>query len=136
MPHRVIMTLAALLTLSFAPAWAAGPRGGTGPVDWQKTPLRLMMVERDGCIYCEAWDREIGPDYAASATGRTVPLMRVDIDGPYPDGLALARRPTITPTFILLRQGLELERLEGYPGPRYFHPVMAEIMARAGIKPR
>ena len=51
-------------------------------------PLRLLMVEKDGCIYCQAWDRNIGPGYAASDAGRAAPLMRVDIHGPYPDGLA------------------------------------------------
>ena len=51
--------------------------------------LRLMMVRRRGCVHCAAWDREIGPVYARHPEGRAAPLMMVDVDGPYPDGLAL-----------------------------------------------
>ncbi|RMC30322.1 SoxS protein [Paracoccus alkanivorans] len=91
------------------------------------------MVEQEGCIYCEAWDREIGPGFAKSSEGLRAPLLRVDIDGPWPDGIALERRPTITPTFILLREGAELSRLEGYPGDQYFYPLIDEMLSKANI---
>lgn len=102
-------------------------------VDWQAEPVRLMMVEQAGCIYCAAWDREIGPGFPKSSEGRTAPLLRVDIDGPWPDGIVLDRRPTITPTFILLRDGTELARLEGYPGDEYFYPLIDDMLSGAGI---
>ncbi|MDQ1901102.1 SoxS protein [Paracoccus sp. WLY502] len=93
-------------------------------------PLRLLMVEKDGCIYCEAWDRNIGPGYAASDAGRAAPLMRVDIHGPYPDGLALARRPFVTPTFILLDGGSEVGRLEGHMTAAQFWPALSSLLDR------
>lgn len=102
-------------------------------VDWQAAPIRMLMVEQEGCIYCEAWDREIGPGFPNSSEGKAAPLLRVDIDGPWPDGIALERRPTITPTFILLNKGQELARLEGYPGENYFYPVIGDMLAKAGI---
>ncbi|TRW95535.1 SoxS protein [Paracoccus sp. M683] len=92
-----------------------------------------MMVEQAGCIYCARWDAEIAPGFANSAEGRTAPLMRVDIDGPWPDGIVLDSRPAITPTFILLKKGVELDRIEGYVGQAYFHPVLAEMMRNAGV---
>lgn len=94
-------------------------------------PLRLLMVEKDSCIYCEAWDRNIGPGYAASDAGRAAPLMRVDIDGPYPDGLALARRPFVTPTFILLDGGSEVGRLEGHMTAAQFWPALNALLDQA-----
>lgn len=94
-------------------------------------PLRLLMVEKEGCIYCEAWDRSIGPVYAASDTGRAAPLMRVDIHGPYPDGLALARRPFVTPTFILLDGGSEVGRLEGHMTAAQFWPALSALLDQA-----
>lgn len=100
-------------------------------IDWQSTPLRLLMVERRGCIYCAAWQREIAPGYAGSAEGRAAPLLRVDMDGPWPDGLALARRPYATPTFVLLENGLELARIEGYPGKDAFYPQVAAMLDQA-----
>jgi len=95
-------------------------------------PLRLLMVEKDGCIYCQAWDRNIGPGYAASDAGRVAPLMRVDIHGPYPDGLALARRPFVTPTFILLDNGSEVGRLEGHMTADQFYPALSDLLTQAG----
>lgn len=93
--------------------------------------LRLLMVRRRGCVYCAQWDREIAPVYAAHAEGRAAPLLQVDRDGPFPDGLALARRPWLTPSFILLRDGVEVTRFEGYPGAERFFPVLRDMLALA-----
>ncbi|UXU75324.1 MULTISPECIES: SoxS protein [unclassified Paracoccus (in: a-proteobacteria)] len=93
--------------------------------------LRLLMVRRAGCVYCAQWDRQIGPHYASHPLGRQAPLLSVDLDGPYPDGLALARRPWLTPTFILLQDGLEITRVEGYPGADRFFAVLADMLALA-----
>lgn len=116
------------------PALASGAELAaiTAP-DWQAQPLRLMFVERAGCIYCARWDAEIGPGFARSDEGRAAPLLRVDIDGPWPDGIVLDSRPAITPTFILLQRGIELGRVEGYVGADYFYPVLIDMMQDAGV---
>lgn len=93
--------------------------------------LALMMVRRKGCVYCAQWDREIAPGYASHPEGRAAPLFSVDVDGPYPDGLALARIPWLTPSFILLKAGAEVARFEGYPGADKFFPVLADMLAQA-----
>ncbi|MEE2859738.1 MAG: SoxS protein [Pseudomonadota bacterium] len=118
----------ALCVLAVAgPAWAQQ--------DWSTQPVQLMMVQSPYCHFCRAWKTEIGPGFATSAAGRTAPLFEVDVDGPFPDGLALDRRPRITPSFILLDRGVEVGRVEGYVGQRYFYPVLQEMMQRAGIDP-
>ncbi|MFT4014632.1 MAG: SoxS protein [Paracoccus sp. (in: a-proteobacteria)] len=107
-------------------AWAlAGPAVAGGGA------LRLMMVRRKGCVYCAEWDREIGPIYARQAEGRAAPLFMVDVDGPYPDGLALDRMPWLTPSFILLRDGIEIARFEGYPGAGKFFPLLRDMLKQA-----
>ena len=93
--------------------------------------LRLMMVRRKGCVYCAAWDREIGPVYARHPSGRMAPVFMVDVEGPYPDGLALDRRPWLTPSFILLRGGQEVARFEGYPGADKFFGVLRVMLDEA-----
>lgn len=135
-PMRLTSLIAAaILAGGLGAAEAAGPepRIASDAVDWRAEPVRLMMIEQDGCVYCAAWDREIGPGYATSRQGRAAPLLVVDIDGPWPDGLVLDRRPTLTPTFILLRGGDELSRLEGYPGDRYFYSLIDDMLRKAGI---
>lgn len=117
------------LILAALPLVAAGmARAGT-----PAGPFRLMMVTRRGCRYCEAWDAEIGPGYAASPAGRLAPLLVVDMDGPFPDGLALDRRPRLTPSFLLLDGSVEIGRIEGYVGARHFYPVLTRMMVGAGL---
>ena len=100
--------------------------------DWNVRSLRLMLVSEKDCEFCRAWRREIAPGFAGSGAGRTAPLFEVDMNGPYPDGLALAGRPRVTPSFILLDRGSEIGRIEGYVGATDFYPVLERMMAGAG----
>lgn len=124
MPLTRRLLLAAPLLLLAGPALSQ---------DWDRQPVQLMMVTARHCAYCAAWKAEIGPGYAASLAGRIAPIFEVDLDGPYPDGLALDRKPWITPSFILLRNGAELGRIEGYVGQRHFHPVLEALLREAGL---
>ncbi len=111
-----------------ANAQARGPEQGAR--------YRLLMVVQRGCVYCAAWRREVGPGYPASAEGRIAPLVEVDINGPWPDGLAIGRAPFATPTFILLDRGHEIARIEGYPGAEGFRTDLRTALADAGALPR
>lgn len=106
------------------------PIPATAPVS---EGVELVMVDRAGCIYCAAWKAEVMPEYSATAEGRAAPLRIVDIDGPWPDGMALASRPFISPTFILLRGGIEEARLEGYPGEQFFWPLLKGMLKDAAV---
>ena len=118
--RRLILTaIAAAAPLRAAVAGEALPARG----------LALVMVDRPGCGYCRAWKREILPGFASHPQGRAAPLTIVQMDGPWPDGLALARAPFFTPTFILLHDRAEVARLEGYPGKRHFWPEIDRMLA-------
>ena len=92
--------------------------------------LTLVMVEQDGCIYCERWDAEVAPEYPKTEEGKAAPLRRVDLNEPMPDDLELTSRPRLTPTFILVEDGVERARLEGYPGEDFFWPMLAAMIDR------
>ena len=125
--RRMVLGGLAALALTF-PADAAPLQP-----DWQARPLQMMMVTSPACHFCRLWREEIGPGYAASGAGRMAPIFEVDVAGPFPDGLALDRRPRLTPSFILLDRGTEIGRVEGYVGRRHFYPVLEEVMQRAGL---
>lgn len=114
-----------ILGLALGMTLAPGARAAQG------RDLRLLMVRRKGCVYCAQWDAEIAPVYASHPEGREAPLTMVDIDGPFPDGLALARMPWLTPGFILLSGGQEVTRFEGYPGGEKFFPVLRAMIEEA-----
>lgn len=96
-------------------------------------PFQLMMFERDGCSYCRQWNEEIGPAYPKTAEGRAAPLHRLDINDPLPAGVTLTgRQPVFTPTFILLSEGVEVGRIEGYAGDEFFWVLLNRMLQDAG----
>lgn len=94
--------------------------------------LRLLMVEQPGCAYCARWDAEIAPIYPMTSEGQAAPLDRVQLRGPYPEGIALGPRPVFTPTFILVQNDREAGRIEGYPGEDFFWGLLARMLAETG----
>lgn len=77
--------------------------------------IELVMIDQDGCVYCEQWHEEIGGIYSNTTEGKFAPLRVIDIYE-IPDDLEIARRVVFTPTFLIIDDGKELARLEGYPG--------------------
>lgn len=92
---------------------------------------KLLMLEQPACEWCELWDAEVGVIYAKTAEGKRAPLMRADIFDPLPEGIELSRRAQFTPTFILLRDGAEIGRIEGYPGEDFFYGMSQQLLSRA-----
>ncbi len=93
---------------------------------------RLLMAEENGCYWCARWNEEIAHIYPKTAEGRTAPLQRYDLHTETPD-VKFAKRVHFTPTFILIEDGREVGRIEGYPGEDFFWGLLAMIFERAGI---
>ncbi len=89
-----------------------------------------MMVEESGCPWCERWNHDIGTEYAITDEGKIAPLLRYDIHDPLPEGVELSSKPHYTPTFILLVDGIEVDRLEGYPGEGFFWGLLGMMLAK------
>lgn len=106
-----ILRTAALVIATIA-CLAALPRGAKA--------VELLMVEQDGCGYCALWNKVVGPIYPRTPEGAFAPLHRVDIHDGAPVGISYDRRVVYTPTFILVENGHELGRIEGYPGEDFF----------------
>ncbi len=114
MRHRLAIAATLLASAVASPLWAA----------------ELFMVETPGCHYCIQWKEEIGPIYPKTAAGKFAPLQQIDIDDPLPDGLSFARKVVYTPTFVLVEEGQEIGRIEGYPGEDFFWGLL-EMMLKA-----
>lgn len=87
----------------------------------------LVMVEARGCVWCQRWNAEIAPAYPKTDEGRFAPLRRID-SGELPGDLEPARAVRFTPTFLIVEDGRELARIEGYPGEEFFWPVLARLL--------
>lgn len=92
----------------------------------------LLMAEEDGCYWCGRWNAEIAHIYPKTAEGRAAPLRRYDLHSETPD-VAFAKRVHFTPTFILVQNGAEVGRIEGYPGEDFFWGLLTMMFERAEI---
>jgi hypothetical protein len=92
----------------------------------------LFMAEERGCMWCARWNAEIADIYPKTAEGQAAPLRRYDLHGPAPD-VDFKTKVRFTPTFILVRDGVEVGRIEGYPGEDFFWGLMERMLDRAGV---
>jgi hypothetical protein len=95
-------------------------------------PFRLIMVEQPGCAYCARWDAELAEIYPKTPEGQLAPLERVQLRAPLPEGLSFRSAPVFTPTFILIQDGAEVDRIEGYPGQDFFWGLLGMALHEAG----
>lgn len=89
--------------------------------------VELVMVEQHGCEWCARWNEEIAPIYPKTAEGEFAPLRRVDLRN-LPSDLNTTRRVNFTPTFLIVKDGHEIARLEGYPGEDFFWPLLEAML--------
>lgn len=110
----IMAALAALLT--------AAPRSARA--------AELVMFEQKGCVWCERWREQIGPVYPKTSEGKIAPLRQVDIDGEIPGDLAGIPVDRLTPTFVLVENGVEIDRLRGYPGDEFFWFLLDNMLKK------
>lgn len=92
----------------------------------------LIMVETPGCAYCIRWKKDVGAEeYAATPEGAFAPLRMVDLRAAPPPGVTFARPVVFTPTFVLVENGKEIDRIEGYPGEDFFWGLL-DMKLKAG----
>jgi len=87
----------------------------------------LVMVEQEGCHWCAKWNMEISEIYPKTDEGRRAPLRRVDLRS-LPNDIAFTSPPVFTPTFVLVEDGKELARIEGYAGDEFFWFLLNKML--------
>ena len=118
-----VRTAVALLGASLLWVLVLMPRPAAA-TDW-----RLVMVDQAGCSYCARWMAEVAPEYPLTPEGRFAPLRMVNLRA-LPDDLTFASRPVFTPTFVLMADGVEVGRLEGYPGEDFFWGLLGRLLSQ------
>ncbi|GGE56606.1 hypothetical protein GCM10011517_25460 [Actibacterium pelagium] len=93
----------------------------------------LVMVEEPGCVYCMRWNTEVGPIYPKTPEGQAAPLRRIDLTESLPADLSFRSRPVFTPTFVLMRDGQEVSRIEGYMGDNLFWGMLGMMFEQNSV---
>lgn len=99
---------------------------------WPETPRasELVMFERDGCVWCQRWDREIGPVYDRSSEAKMLPLRRINTGSQTAGGITLASPVRYTPTFVVVDNGREVGRITGYLNDDAFWGLLAVLATK------
>lgn len=90
----------------------------------------LVMFEQAGCVWCAAFDREVGTVYDKTDEGRRAPLRRLNIERPLPPDLAFIKSERLTPLFVLVDKGREIGRIRGYPGDDNFWGLLGMLIKK------
>ena len=111
-----------------AKIFAAATALSLGLTSISSAETTLVMVEQDGCVYCQRWHSEVGEIYPLTDFAASAPLRIVDLRD-LPDDLTFETRVVFTPTFVLVEDGQEIARAEGYVGDELFWMHM-ELLSR------
>ncbi len=82
--------------------------------------LQLVVLEVDGCIYCDVFRRRLLTAYEASKQGKKAPIRFVDINDPALGDIGLTQPVGMVPTFIMLENNQEIGRSPGLMGKQDF----------------
>ena len=100
------------------------------------TTTELLMIESDDCPYCRMFDREVARIYPKTAEGKRAPLNRHKLGDKLPKkylGIDISSR-TMTPTFILIENNKEIDRLVGYNGDEFFWFLLNNLFTKLPTK--
>jgi len=90
----------------------------------------LLVFERDGCVWCQRWDRDVGSSYGKTAEAKVLPLRHVNIDRQATSSVALVAPVRYTPTFVVVDNGREIGRITGYINDDAFWGLLGTFVTR------
>lgn len=93
----------------------------------QASETYLVMIHEDNCPWCEAFEEEVGKFYHKTPESEILPLKRIDYHEKMPPNWQVNGVALFTPTFIILDDGVEVGRIEGYPGRELFWWRLSEF---------
>ena len=88
----------------------------------------LIVLEMENCPICSLMRTEVAPAYARTPRSLAVPMRFVSLDRIEAKGMRLSGPITVLPTVILMRDGVEIDRITGYLGPDNFLQVVSSMI--------
>lgn len=127
---RTFQVLIAATLLAALPVDGARARSDLGKPAAAISPYELIVFEVDGCNYCHDFRAQILPLYSSSPLGREAPIRFVNVSHSDETKMGLNAAITVAPTVVLMREGREIDRIVGYPGPINFMKMVNYMMGR------
>lgn len=101
---------------------AGKPRGAT---------VELVVFEHTNCTYCQVFRSDVAPRYAVGTQAERAPLRYINIEQAGTDGMGLNGSIHMVPTFVLMKDGREVDRIVGYWSPDNFFKMVAYMLMKA-----
>jgi thioredoxin-related protein len=98
------------------------------------TASELVMFERDGCAWCQRWNKEIGAIYDRTQEAQRLPLRRVNLDR-QAAGVTLKEPVRYSPTFVVVDGGAEVGRITGYSNDDSFWGLLGALLGKLAPSP-
>jgi thiol-disulfide isomerase/thioredoxin len=95
-----------------------------------RAAVEIVMFEADWCHVCKQFKREVMPKYKDSEYGKDVPISFVMQGGDI--WFELKEPIKGFPTFVVIQDGKEAERILGYAGRDEFFRKMSSMFKRTG----
>lgn len=89
----------------------------------------LVMYTRNGCPFCQRFEREVAPVYARTREGKAAALRRIELPAGGVRGGGLREPVVATPTFVLVEDGREIGRITGYLNDDMFWGLLGRLVA-------
>ena len=90
--------------------------------------LRLIYVFSDHCIFCKAWERDVGRLYGDTEYAKKAPLFKIEISLFREYFTDVTPNVSVTPTFILMSGDDEVGRIVGYQNRDMFFWALSEYI--------
>ena len=90
--------------------------------------FRLVYVFSDQCVFCKAWERDVGRLYGDTEYAKRAPLFKIDIKLFSKHFTDVAPKVSGTPTFILMNGNNEVGRIVGYQNRDMFFWALSEYI--------
>ena len=90
----------------------------------------LLMITNKYCPSCQAWEHDVGNVYPKTELANRFPLVRIELEDKDTEFSTYRAEVRGTPTFIFLKDDLEVGRIEGYSDAEMFWWLVDDIVAQ------
>jgi len=94
----------------------------------QNTPFELIFVTSEHCPFCKSWERDIGQIYKKTPYAKKANLRRLELGDASSSLPANSASVFGTPTFVIVKNNLEIGRIEGYQSRDLFFWALSEYI--------
>ena len=124
---RLILGLCVLVGASVASPRAEAARDLASP---SPSGMEIVVIEVNGCKYCPLFRQSVVPAYEATPRARDVPIRFMDINAEGAGRLKLRSPIATVPTSVIMRDNVEIGRIEGFVGPQDFTRLISSLLPK------